>query len=206
MARQYTLVQLMDKTLAQLRNDQQNGAQKPTLLLHACCGPCSSAVLEVLCEVFAVHIYYYNPNIWPPEEYHRRAAELEKFIAETQYGITVAEAEYQPEDFYAAVAGLEAEPERGKRCTICYQMRMERAARYAKEHGFDYFTTTLSISPHKDAARINAIGAALEAKYGVPHFTSDFKKHGGFARSLVLSAEHGLYRQDYCGCEFSSRR
>ncbi|MFI3169264.1 MAG: epoxyqueuosine reductase QueH [Faecalibacterium sp.] len=206
MARQYTLVQRMDKTLADLRAAQQDGAKKPRLLLHACCGPCSSAVLELLAKVFEIHIYYYNPNIWPPEEYHRREAELEKFIAETHFGITVAEAEYQPSDYYTAIAGLEQEPERGNRCTVCYQMRMERAAAYAKEHGFDYFTTTLSISPHKDAARINAIGEALEAKHGIPHLTSDFKKHGGFARSLELSAEHGLYRQNYCGCEFSARR
>ncbi len=206
MARQYTTVQLMDAAIAALRTAQQGGAAKPRLLLHACCGPCSSAVLELLAEVFEIHIYYYNPNIWPPEEYHRREAELEKFIAETHFGITVAEAEYQPEDYYAAIAGLEAEPERGARCTVCYQMRMERAAAYAKAQGFDYFTTTLSISPHKDAARINAIGAALQEKYDVAHFTSDFKKHGGFARSLELSAEHGLYRQDYCGCEFSARR
>ncbi len=206
MARQYTLVQRMDKTLADLRVAQQSGAPKPRLLLHACCGPCSSAVLELLAEVFELHIYYYNPNIWPPEEYHRREAELEKFIAETHFGITVAEAEYQPSDYYAAVAGLEQEPERGNRCTVCYQMRMERAAAYAKKQGFDYFTTTLSISPHKDAARINTIGEALAEKYGIPHLTSDFKKHGGFARSLELSAEHGLYRQDYCGCEFSARR
>lgn len=206
MARQYTLIQQMDQTIATLRAAQETGSAKPTLLLHACCGPCSSAVLELLCEVFTIHIYYYNPNIWPAEEYHRREAELEKFIAETHFDITVAEAEYQPADYYAAIAGLEAEPERGARCTVCYRMRMERAAAYAKEHDFDYFTTTLSISPHKDAARINAIGAQLAERYGVPHFTSDFKKHGGFARSLVLSDEHGLYRQDYCGCEFSVRR
>ncbi len=206
MARQYTIVQQMDSALASLRAAQQDGAAKPRLLLHACCGPCSSAVLELLREVFEIHIYYYNPNIWPPEEYHRREAELEKFINQTHFDITVAEAEYSPADYYAAIAGLENEPERGARCTICYQMRMERAAAYAKEHGFDYFTTTLSISPHKDAARINKMGAALELEYGVKHFTSDFKKHGGFARSLALSAEHGLYRQEYCGCEFSARR
>lgn len=206
MARQYTIVQRMDATLQTLRTAQQAGEAKPTLLLHACCGPCSSAVLELLAEVFEIHIYYYNPNIWPPAEYHRREAELEKFIAETHFDITVAEAEYQPADYYAAIAGLETEPERGNRCTVCYEMRMRRAAAYAKAHGFAYFATTLSISPHKDAARINAIGEALEAEYGVKHLPSDFKKHGGFARSLALSAQHGLYRQDYCGCEFSARR
>ncbi len=206
MARQYTIVQRMDKTLADLQAAQTAGAAKPRLLLHACCGPCSSAVLELLAQVFEIHIYYYNPNIWPAAEYHRREAELEKFIAETHFGISVAEAEYQPADYYAAINGLEAEPERAGRCTVCYEMRMRRAAAYAKAHSFDYFTTTLSISPHKDAARINAIGEALAAEYGVAHLPSDFKKHGGFARSLELSAQHGLYRQDYCGCEFSARR
>ncbi len=206
MPRIYTPVQIMDKTLSTLRAQQAQGAPKPRLLLHACCAPCSSAVLEMLCTVFDVSIYYYNPNIWPPEEYHRRAEELVRFLGETDATIHIAQADYSPPEFYDAIAGLEAEPERGGRCTVCYRLRMEHAATYAKEHGFDYFTTTLSISPHKDAARINEIGAALAAQVGVPHFTSDFKKHGGYQRSLQISAEHGLYRQDYCGCEFSAQR
>ena len=119
--------------------------------------------------------------------------------------MTVVEDRYDPQEFYSAVAGLEQEPERGSRCTVCYRLRMRRAAQYAQEHGFAWFTTTLSISPHKDAKRINEIGQALEAEFGVKHLPSDFKKHNGYLRSLQLSEEYGLYRQDYCGCEFSAR-
>ena len=120
-------------------------------------------------------------------------------------GVTVVEDHYDPQEFYSAVTGLENEPERGSRCTICYRLRMRRAAQYASENGFDWFTTTLSISPHKDAKRINAIGQELEAEFGVKHLPSDFKKHNGYLRSLQLSEEYGLYRQDYCGCEFSAK-
>ena len=119
--------------------------------------------------------------------------------------ITVVELPYDPQEFYTAVKGLENEPERGSRCTVCYRLRMRRAAQYAAEHGFDWFTTTLSISPHKDAKRINAIGQELEAEFGVKHLPSDFKKHNGYLRSLQLSEQYGLYRQDYCGCEFSAK-
>ena len=190
----------MDKVLASL-------AGRPRLLLHACCGPCSSAVLEQLCRYFEITVLYYNPNIWPAAEYHRRAEELERFVAQAHpLGVTVVEDTYDPQDFYAAAAGLEAEPERGERCTACYRLRMRRAAAYAAAHGFDWFATTLSISPHKDAARINQIGQALAAEYGVPHLPSDFKKKNGYLRSLQLSAAYGLYRQDYCGCVFSYRQ
>ena len=190
----------MDKVLAGL-------AGRPRLLLHACCGPCSSAVLEQLCRYFEITVLYYNPNIWPAAEYHRRAEELERFVAQAHpLGVTVVEDTYDPQDFYAAAAGLEAEPERGERCTACYRLRMRRAAAYAAAHGFDWFATTLSISPHKDAARINQIGQALAAEYGVPHLPSDFKKKNGYLRSLQLSAAYGLYRQDYCGCVFSYRQ
>ena len=120
-------------------------------------------------------------------------------------GVTVIEDHYDPQEFYTAVQGLENEPERGGRCTVCYRLRMRRAAQYAKEHGFDWFTTTLSISPHKDAARINQIGQELEAEFGIRHLPSDFKKQNGYLRSLQLSEEYGLYRQDYCGCEFSAK-
>ena len=120
-------------------------------------------------------------------------------------GVTVVEEHYDPQEFYSAVTGLENEPERGSRCTVCYRLRMRRAAQYASENGFDWFTTTLSISPHKDAKRINAIGQELEAEFGVKHLPSDFKKHNGYLRSLQLSEEYGLYRQDYCGCEFSAK-
>ena len=175
------------------------------LLLHACCAPCSSATLERLSAHFDLTILYYNPNIYPPEEYHRREAELERFVEQAGYHYPVVELPYDPQEFYSAVTGLENEPERGGRCTVCYRLRMRRAAQYAKEHGFDWFTTTLSISPHKDAARINQIGQELEAEFGIRHLPSDFKKQNGYLRSLQLSEEYGLYRQDYCGCEFSAK-
>ena len=181
--------------------------RRPRLLLHACCGPCSSAVLEQLCQHFEITILYYNPNIWPDAEYHRREQELERFVAQAHpLGVTVVEDRYDPREFYEAARGLEDEPERGRRCTACYRLRMRRAAQYAAQHGFDWFTTTLSISPHKDAARINQIGQELAAEYGVPHLPSDFKKKNGYLRSLQLSVEYGLYRQDYCGCVFSARQ
>ncbi len=201
MALPQNLVGWMEYTLKQL-----NGA-RPRLLLHACCGPCSSAVLEQLCQYFEITILYYNPNIWPPEEYRRRADELARFVADAKpLGVTVIEDEYDPREFYAAVKGLEDAPERGARCAVCYRLRMERAARCARDQGFEWFTTTLSISPRKDASLVNAIGRALEAEYGVKHLPNDFKKRGGYRRSLELSEEYGLYRQDYCGCEFSANR
>ena len=188
----------MDRVLQSL------GGSRPRLLLHACCGPCSSAVLEQLCQYFDITILYYNPNIWPAAEYRRREEELERFVAAAHpLGVTVVEDRYDPEEFYAAARGLEAEPERGARCTACYRLRMRRAAAYAAANGFDWFATTLSISPHKDAERINRIGQELAAEYGVPHLPSDFKKKNGYLRSLQLSAEYGLYRQDYCGCVYS---
>ena len=178
---------------------------RPKLLLHAYCAPCSSAILERLSAHFDLTILYYNPNIYPPEEYHRREAELERFVEQAGYHYPVVELPYDPQEFYTAVKGLENEPEKGARCTVCYRLRMRRAAQYAAEHGFDWFTTTLSISPHKDAKRINAIGQELEQEFGVKHLPSDFKKQNGYLRSLQLSEEYGLYRQDYCGCEFSAK-
>ena len=204
MANRINYERVMEETIAALERD----GQRPQLLLHACCAPCSSATLERLADHFDVTILYYNPNIAPPEEYHRREAELERFVRDAGYaarGITVVELPYDPQEFYTAVKGLENEPERGGRCTVCYRLRMRRAAQYAKEHGFDWFTTTLSISPHKDAARINQIGQELEAEFGIRHLPSDFKKQNGYLRSLQLSEEYGLYRQDYCGCEFSAK-
>ena len=200
MPKQLTYAQQMEAVIAGLE-----GA-RPKLLLHACCGPCSSAVLEQLCPYFEITVLYYNPNTWPEEEYRRRGEELERFVAEAHpLGVKVVEDRYNPQEFYEAAAGLEAEPERGGRCTACYRLRMRRAAEYAAEKGFDWFASTLSISPHKDAARINQIGRELEAEFGVKHLPSDFKKKNGYLRSLQLSEEYGLYRQEYCGCEFSAR-
>ena len=200
MATQRNYAQQMDAVLATL------GDTRPRLLLHACCGPCSSAVLEQLCRYFEITVLYYNPNIYPPQEYRRRKTELERFLQDAgMAGIPLVEATYDPAEFYRAVKGLEAEPERGERCTVCYRLRMRRAAQYARDNGFDWFTTTLSISPVKDPVRINEIGKELEARYGVRHLPSEFRKKNGYKRSLELSAEYGLYRQDYCGCAFSVR-
>ena len=200
MPKQLTYAQQMDAVLASL------GERRPRLLLHACCGPCSSAVLEQLSRFFEITVLYYNPNTWPEAEYRRRGQELERFVAAAHpLGVKVIEDRYDPAEFYSAVSGLEAEPERGGRCTVCYRLRMRRAAEYAAQNGFEWFATTLSISPHKDAERINQIGRALEAEFGVKHLPSDFKKKNGYLRSLQLSEEYGLYRQDYCGCEFSAK-
>ena len=181
------------------------GGERPRLLLHACCAPCSSSVLEQLCRAFEVTVLY-NPNIWPPEEYRRRADELARFLQTSGgLGAALVEAPYVPEEFARAVRGLESEPERGGRCTACYRLRMEYAARYAARHGFGWFCTTLSVSPHKDAERINTIGRQLEERYGVRHLPNDFKKQNGYLRSLQLSEQYALYRQEYCGCEYSAQ-
>jgi len=189
----------MEKTIQALAGR----GEKPALLLHACCAPCSSAALERLSGHFEITILYYNPNIDPPAEYHRREEELERFVREAGYRFPVVELPYDPQEFYTAVRGLEQEPERGARCTVCYRLRMERAAQYAAENGFGWFCTTLSISPLKDPVRLNTIGAELAAQYGLHYLPSEFRKKDGYKRSLVLSREYGLYRQDYCGCVFS---
>lgn len=229
---------------------------RPRLLLHACCAPCSSHTLEYLCKYFDITIYYYNPNIHPAEEYERRLSELENFLprfladknAEADKNslagtaaarVVLQKTDYEPKEFFDAVQAerdnLQAEPERGERCRRCYQLRMERAYEYARQNNFDWFTTTLSISPHKDAQKINEIGRALEAQAqnapqnkndsqdqkvpqnqngsqdqnaapAAPKFLySDFKKKNGYKRSLELSKEYGLYRQDYCGCIYSMK-
>ena len=181
--------------------------KRPTLLLHACCAPCSSAVLEQLTEQFAVSVLFFNPNIAPKTEFEKREAELERLIREMPAArdAKLIRTEYDPKQFYDAVCGMEDIPEGGERCFRCYRLRLEAAAKYAKEHGFDYFTTTLSISPLKNAAKLNEIGEALAEQYGVPHLPSDFKKKEGYKRSIILSKEYGLYRQDFCGCIFSKR-
>ena len=192
-----------------------DGLLKPTLLLHACCGPCSSYVLEYLFKFFDITVFYYNPNIYPAEEYTRRLEELKalytKFPPALEGKVKVVEACYEPEDFYNATGvreqpELAQEPEKGERCRRCYEFRLRRAYEYAKENQFDYFCTTLSISPFKDAEKINVIGEQLErdAIGKGPHWLpSDFKKKGGFKRSLEISEEYGMYRQDYCGCVYS---
>ena len=195
---------------------------KPSLLLHACCGPCSSYVLEYLYKYFDITVLYYNPNIYPPEEYQRRLAELKKlyesFPPALEGKVKVVELNYNPDDFYNAVGTREnpelaTEPEKGERCRRCYEFRLKQTFEYAAAHQFDYFCTTLSISPFKDAEKLNTIGEQLErdaqtstdpSQQKIPHWLpSDFKKKGGFKRSLEISAEYGMYRQDYCGCVYS---
>ena len=179
--------------------------QKPRLLLHACCAPCASYVLEYLSAYFAITLYFYDPNIDPPEEYARRLAELERFCQEAPFAqeAVIYPAPYDPERFAAIAQGLEETPEGGPRCARCVRLRLEQTAQVAKAQGFDYFTTTLSISPHKNAQLLNEIGQELAERYGVPYLPSDFKKREGYKRSIALSADYALYRQDYCGCRFS---
>lgn len=187
---------------------------KPSLLLHACCGPCSSYVLEYLMKYFDITIYYYNPNIHPEAEYKRRLNELKTFLPKFDKDMLTClyEENYNPEEFFKAVnteidTELKTEGEKGERCRRCYKFRMEKAYEHAVKNNFDWFTTTLSISPFKDADKINIIGKELESRNstGTKFLTSDFKKKGGFKRSLELSEEYGLYRQDYCGCIFSKQ-
>lgn len=179
----------------------------PTLFLHSCCAPCSSYVLEYLSRYFKITVYYYNPNIYPPSEYEERTEEMKRLIRElpVKNEVSFVAGEYRPEQFYEAVRGHEEDPEGGDRCGICFELRLKEAARLAGEGGFDYFATTLTISPLKDAARLNRIGEELGAEYGVKYLASDFKKKNGYKRSTELSREYGLYRQDYCGCVFSMR-
>lgn len=177
----------------------------PTLLLHCCCAPCSSYVLEYLSNYFRITTFYYNPNIFPQEEYAHRVAELKRFVAEfpTKYPVNFVEGAYEPKRFYEAVKGLEREREGGARCRKCFELRLGEAAKTARNLGCDYFTTTLSISPMKDATLLNQIGEAMGEKYGVRHLPSNFKRKGGFLRSTELSREYGLYRQNFCGCVYS---
>ena len=179
----------------------------PRLLLHSCCAPCSSYVLEYLSRYFYITVLYYNPNIFPPSEYALRVREQESLISRMDFVYPVAflEGSYRPETFYEAVKGLEGEPECGKRCEKCYELRLLEAAKEAKAGDYDYFTTTLTISPLKSADKLNEIGRRLGTEYGVAYLPSDFKKRDGYKRSTQLSKEYGLYRQDYCGCVYSVR-
>lgn len=180
---------------------------RPALLLHACCAPCSSYCLEYLTQYFDITVYFYNPNISEDTEYKMRKEELKRFISE--YGfeneVRVIEGDYTPDEFYNIAKGLEKCPERGERCMKCYELRLRKTALLAKELGSDYFCTTLSISPLKDANKINEIGYGLQEETGVSWLPSDFKKNNGYKRSIELSAEYNLYRQNYCGCIFSKK-
>lgn len=181
--------------------------QVPTLLLHSCCAPCSSYVLEYLSKYFKITILYYNPNIYPEEEYQKRLIEQTKLINQVNYqnNVNIIETRYINDEFNQAIKGLENLGERSKRCHKCYYLRLEETTKIAKENNFDYFTTTLSLSPYKDSDIINKIGKILEEKYQVKYLYSDFKKKNGYKRSIELSKTYNLYRQDYCGCIYSKQ-
>lgn len=193
------------KELDQLIDGFGKENKVPRLFLHSCCAPCSSYVLEYLSQYFEITVFYYNPNISPVEEYKKRTEELEYLLRQMDFPhpVHLLEGTYHPEKFFEMAKGMEDMPEGGERCFACYRMRMEESARLAKEGGFDYFTTTLSISPMKNAKKINEIGEELEKIYQVTHLPSDFKKKDGYRRSVELSKEYHLYRQNYCGCVFS---
>lgn len=191
----------MERELARI----EESGRKPRLLLHSCCAPCSSYVLERLNSAFDITVFYYNPNIAPAEEFELRAAEQIRLIEQMGLPgkIDFIKGEYDGDAFMRMCAGHENDPEGGERCTRCFRLRLAKTGQLAAERAFDYFTTTLSISPLKDAQRLNAIGSEFAQFYGVPYLLSDFKKKNGYKRSCELSALFGLYRQDYCGCIFS---
>lgn len=194
------------KELDRLTEANQGAGIVPTLLLHSCCAPCSSYVIEYLSSFFRLTVLYYNPNIGEQSEYFKRRDEQKRLIAEmpVKYPVSFIDGEYEPQDFYNAVKGLEAEPERGKRCSVCFALRLGYTAKIAEKHGFDYFATTLTLSPLKNAEVINTIGESIPCRS--KYLPSDFKKREGYKRSIVLSARYSLYRQNYCGCVFSKRK
>lgn len=189
----------LDTVIAQLNGEQ------PSLLMHSCCAPCSSYCLEYLSQYFKITILYYDPNISPETEFIKRAEEQRRLVSEMRFEnpVEVVIDRYDPQEFYNAVKGLEHIPEGGERCFVCYRLRLERAAEYAAENGFDYFCSTLTISPLKNSQKLNEIGEMLSEIYSVKHLPSDFKKRNGYKRSIELSREYGLYRQNYCGCVYS---
>ncbi len=193
----YSLI--LEKTLSEL----EKSGSKPSLLLHVCCAPCSSYVLEYLSSHFNITLFFYNPNIAPESEFDHRLAELKRFASEAGYNVKIESPAYDSSEFYSRVRGLENLPEGGERCKICYELRLRKTASAAAQGKYDYFTTTLSISPYKRADWLNEIGARLEVDYGVDYLFSDFKKKGGYKRSIELSEKYGLYRQNYCGCVYS---
>lgn len=183
-----------------------NLSYKPKLLLHACCGVCSSYVLEYLNKYFNITILYYNPNIYPEEEYQKRLNTQKEIIEKMKLNINILEIGYLENEFYNISKGLEEEKEGGERCSKCYYLRLEKTAKIAKEKDFDYFCTTLSVSPYKDSQKLNKIGKILEEKYNIKYLYSDFKKKNGYKRSNELAKIYNLYRQNYCGCKYSLER
>lgn len=177
--------------------------KKHTLLLHVCCGPCSSYVLEYLSNYFEITIFFYNPNIYPKEEYVRRKEEMKEFVAKAYPSIKYIILDYDEKEFYDAVRGYEHLGERSERCFKCYELRLKKTAEFAKENKYDYFTTSLSISPYKVSSKLNEIGNILEKEYSINYLYSDFKKKNGYKRSIEISKEYNMYRQEYCGCVYS---
>lgn len=187
----------------EMENIIENLTEKKSLLLHSCCGPCSTAVLKRLTDRFDISIYFYNPNIYPESEFYKRAETQKDVIAKMGGSIELIVGSYEEDKYFESVKGLEDLGEGSLRCKNCYEFRLREAARYAKAHNFDYFTTTLSVSPYKNAAWINEIGSELEEEVGVKFLYADFKKKEGYKESIVLSKEYNLYIQNYCGCKFS---
>lgn len=187
----------------EMENIIENLTEKKTLLLHSCCGPCSTAVLKRLTDHFDISIYFYNPNIYPESEFYKRAETQKDVIAKVGGNIKLIVGSYEEDKYFESVKGLEDLGEGSLRCKNCYEFRLREAARYAKAHNFDYFTTTLSVSPYKNAAWINEIGRESEEEVGVKFLYADFKKKEGYKESIVLSKQYNLYRQNYCGCKFS---
>lgn len=198
---------LLEQTLTKIESATGADGYVPTLLLHSCCAPCSSYVLEYLSQYFRITVFYYNPNIYPQQEYEMRVREQQEFIRRfpANYPIAFIEGVYDTQRFYEMAKGLETVPEGGERCFRCYELRLQEAGELAREGGFDYFTTTLSISPLKNAEKLNEIGVRIGEELGVSYLQSDFKKKNGYKRSTELSKEYGMYRQDYCGCIYSYR-
>ncbi len=191
----------LDRLIASLQRE----GRVPRLLLHSCCAPCSSYVLEYLSDFFEITVFYYNPNIFPESEYTKRLLEQQTLIADMNFKnpVSFLAGNYDKDKFYHMAVGLEHIKEGGERCFKCYELRLNETAQIAAKGGFDYFTTTLSISPMKNAEKLNTIGKETASRYGIQYLQSDFKKKNGYKRSIELSKEHGLYRQDYCGCQFS---
>lgn len=195
----------LDQILSQIEKETEETGVVKTLLLHSCCAPCSSYVLEYLSQYFQITVFYYNPNISEQKEYEKRVAEQKRLISElpVRYPVSFIEGTYNTKEFDDAIKGLEQLGERSRRCYACYQLRLARTAKLAKEEGFDYFTTTLSISPYKNAIWLNEIGEQLMEQLQIDYLYADFKKKNGYKRSIALSEEYHLYRQDFCGCKYS---
>ena len=196
------------KELERIIIENEKQGKVPTLLLHSCCAPCSSYCIEYLSQFFKITIFYYNPNITEQEEYAKRVEEQKRFIQQfrAKYKVEFIEGNYEPERFFEIAKGYEKMPEGGERCFRCYEMRLRETGRVAKEKGFDYFTTTLSISPLKNAQKLNELGERLSGEWNVAYLYSDFKKKEGYKRSIALSAEYDLYRQNFCGCIYSKQK